>query len=797
MMAQQIEELFHASRARAPAERAEFLRSACGEDLVTRSAVQSLLTSFETSDDFLEKPAAEWIGGGAVAGSLGAGAESCIGNYRIVRVIATGGMGIVYEAQQTAPKRSVALKLLRRAFRSEAAVRRFRRESEVLGRLSHVGVAQVFEAGVQDDAGESLPYFAMELLSDAMPLTTYANTGSLDTRQRVELLCAVCEAVDYCHRQGVVHRDLKPGNILVTREGRPKVIDFGVARVHSDLESDATWHTTGAPFIGSLPYMSPEQAGLNPDAIDSQSDVYALGAIAYELLSGRMALDMGNLPPLEAARMIREDDPAPLGSLDRSYGKDMETIVATAMAKEKARRYPSVAAMLDDLQRFLRQQPIRARPTGSLAQLAKFARRNRALTGGLLTAFLGVLIGGIAAGWQGLAATRERDRAGQALAESQRVTAFVRSILQHANPKEHGQDVSVRKALDRAAERIDAELAGDSRARGAIHNTLAEAYWAIGDLDRAETHFHASLSSLPPNAPVGDSEAHCTAMQLARLYLFADRIHEAEATLSQTHERYSQKLGPDHAFVGDVLEMLGSVARARGDAVSAERQLRRALDIRRATGSDATPQFADTLIALGMALYTTSIDESIELAREVLAIRRNAGGLSAADVPWRMKQLSFFLTTRGTAEDLREAETLLREAIPLQERLSGEQSLEVATMFSELGSNLHAQGSSDGARTMLFRALDMKRSLLGKDHLEVAQTLHSIGRFLIDTGEHDEAIRILNEAMSIRRQRLGDEHTDTQCSEKLLAVAQSGVGHPDAVGAGLSRVGVGPRRRGE
>jgi len=797
MSGRNVEELFHAALARPPTERLEFLRTACGGDLDTVSAIQGLLTSFETSDDFLETPAAEWIARGAPACPSAAGVGLHIGNYRIIRQIAAGGMGIVYEAEQAAPRRTVALKLLRRGFRSEGAVRRFRRESEVLGRLSHVGVAQVFEAGVQDDAGESLPFFAMELLSDALPLTTHATAKRLDTRQRVELLCAVGEAVDYCHRQGVVHRDLKPGNILVTRDGRPKVIDFGVARVHSELESDATWHTTGAPFIGSLPYMSPEQAGLNSDAIDAQSDVYALGAIAYELLSGRMAQDIVNLPPLEAARIIREEDPAPLGRLDRSYGRDLETIVATAMAKEKARRYPSVAALLDDLRRFLGHQPIRARRTGSLTQLVKFARRHRALSGGLATAFLGVLIGGIAAGWQALTAVHERDRAEHALAESRQITSFVRSILQHANPKEHGKDVLVRQALDRAAERIDLELAGDSRTRGAIHNTLAEAYWAIGEVEQAETHFHASLSSLTPNALVGDSEAHCTALQLVRLYLFADQLQEAEEMLSRLHERYLQELGPNHAFVGDVLELLGGVAHARGNAASAERHLRQALDIRRATGSDTTTQFADTMIALGMAMYTTRIDESIELAREVLAIRRSAGGRSDTDVPWRMKQLAFFLGSRGRTEDLREAEKLLRDAIASQEDLSGQQSLELATMLSELGSHMQAQGSSDEARTMLVRALDMKRSLLGNDHLEVAQTLHSLGRFLIDTGRHDEAIRILNEAVSIRRRRLGDGRTDTVCSEKLLAVAQSAVGPPDAVGPGLSQVGVEPRQHGQ
>ncbi len=458
-MSRDVEELFHAARSRGAAERLEFLRAACGDDLETLSAVQSLLRSSETSDDFLETPAAEWFSPASSA-PFPAAPGSRIGNYRLIRQIAAGGMGIVYEAVQDAPRRTVALKLLRRGFRCEAAIRRFGRESEVLGRLSHAGVARIYEAGVQDEAGESLPFFAMEMLSDALPLTAYANSRAMDTRQRIELFCKACDAVHYCHEQGVVHRDLKPANLLVTPEGQPKIIDFGIAHLQSGTDGSATWHTTGAPLIGSLGYMSPEQISGEAGAVDRQTDVYALGVIAYELIAGRSPHDLADRPPLEAARIIREEDPAPLETVDRALGEDLQTIVATAMAKEKQRRYPSAEALAQDCRRFLRAQPIHARPPSRWYLIALFARRHRALCALGATSAVMLLVATAVSVFFALRAERQRGvaRRAEALALTEREAADYQAYIANiaaADAALRIHDVAeASRRLDRAPQRF-------------------------------------------------------------------------------------------------------------------------------------------------------------------------------------------------------------------------------------------------------------------------------------------------------------------------------------------------------
>jgi tetratricopeptide (TPR) repeat protein len=768
--AREIENLFDAALERPAAERTTFLRDSC-RVADTVAAVQSLLRSSAALGDFLETPAAEWIGCVDLPGAPSGGVGSTIGNYRIVRVIGTGGMGVVYEAQQAAPKRSVALKLLRRGFRSEASIRRFRRESEVLGRLSHVGVAQVFEAGLQDEAGESLPFFAMELLADALPLTAYANKKGLDTRQRVELLCAVDEAVDYCHRQGVIHRDLKPGNILVTHDGRPKVIDFGVATVHSNVTSEVAWQTTGAPFTGSLPYMSPEQAGINPDAVDAQSDVYALGAIAYELLSGRMVLDIEGVPPLEGARIIRDEVPTPLGTVDREYRGDMETIVATAMAKEKARRYPSAAAFAADLRRFLRHEPIQARRASALYRFRMLVYRHRALSAGLTIALAGLLVGGVAAAWQAIMVTAQRDRAEKALAESQQVTNFVQSILIQADPKAHGRNWSVHDALDRAAKRIDAEFVDASTVRAAIHETVALAYWGIGELGAAREHFVLSLDSYD-DAETSDQKArHITAIQLVRLHLYAGDLEAVDMLLSDLEDRDSNARVRDPLTTSDLISLRAQLARIQREYPRALDLFRLALELRRSAPGDQTIAIAEYTMELAATVSREGrdADTPVQLARQAVDAFRDVLGAESPTTLGGMRDLSYHLAVRGRADDLVEAESVLREALREQTRISGEHSLEAAIMFSELGAVVDQQDRPEEAQAYLERALDLKRALLGNDHLEVAQTEFNLGKFLARHGNTADAVPFLGDSLRIRRQRLAPMHPDMALSLRRLA----------------------------
>ena len=319
-----------------------------------------------------------------------------IGTFTLKRIIGSGGMGTVYEAMQEQPRRRVAVKMMKRGITSKSALRRFEFESQLLGRLQHPGIAQVYEAGTHDDGSGGVPYFAMEYISSARTLTEYAVDRKLGTRERLSLFAKVCDAVQHGHLKGVVHRDLKPGNILVDSSGQPKIIDFGVARsTDSDL-AVTTLQTDVGQLVGTLQYMSPEQVEADPSDIDARSDVYALGVVLYELLTGKPPYDVRQAAIHEAVRMVREEEPTKLSTIDRHLQGDIETIAIKALEKDRDRRYQSATALEEDIQHYLSDEPISARPPGAIDYLRRFARKHKAAAVSIVAVFI-VLVGAVIA----------------------------------------------------------------------------------------------------------------------------------------------------------------------------------------------------------------------------------------------------------------------------------------------------------------------------------------------------------------------------------------------------------------
>ncbi len=387
----EVESLFIAAMEVPGDRRSAFLAERCAHDDELRREVESLLGHASGSIGMLDVP--------PVAAPIGATfnnepvrfetalpADKRIGSYKVVRFLGAGGMGVVYLAEQERPRRTVALKIIRGAVASPSLLRRFEHEAEILGRMHHAGIAQIYEAGIAETDVGSQPFIAMELV-EGPPITDFVEARRLTTAERLELLARVCDAIHHAHQRGVIHRDLKPSNILVDAHGQPKILDFGVARaMDADLQV-TTLRTSVGQLIGTLPYMSPEQIAADPSEIDNRSDVYALGVIAFELLAGKLPFDLRSRSIPEAARIIRDDPPTRLSAIDRTLRGDVETIVAKAMAKDKARRYQSAAELAEDIRRHLAGQPIAARESSAAELLRRSLRRYRgALAAGVIIA---------------------------------------------------------------------------------------------------------------------------------------------------------------------------------------------------------------------------------------------------------------------------------------------------------------------------------------------------------------------------------------------------------------------------
>ena len=331
-----------------------------------------------------------------------------IGHYRIKRIIAAGGMGVVYEAIQEHPRRTVALKIVKQGIASRSALRRFEYESQILARLRHPGIAQIYEAGMHDDGSGGVPFFAMEYIAAAKDLIDYARSKDLPTRKRLELFDKVCDAVHHGHQKGIIHRDLKPANILVDTSGQPKIIDFGVARATDSDLAMPTLQTDVGQLVGTVQYMSPEQIEADPHDIDTRSDVYALGVVLYKLLTDTLPYDVSGTVIYEATRMVREQQPKKLGTIRRELRGDIETIVTHALEKDRDRRYQSCIELASDIRRYLASRPIQARPPSITYTFRTFVKRNKVVVAAIAAVFVALVSGIVGTTWQKRRADEQR-----------------------------------------------------------------------------------------------------------------------------------------------------------------------------------------------------------------------------------------------------------------------------------------------------------------------------------------------------------------------------------------------------
>jgi hypothetical protein len=591
-----------------------------------------------------------------------------IGRYKITRLIGEGGMGAVYEAEQDQPRRTVALKVIKAGMASPELLRRFAQESQALGRLQHPGIAQIFDAGTADTGHGPQPYFAMEFIR-GKELREYAGKQQLTTRQRLEIVVKICDAVHHAHQRGLIHRDLKPGNILVDGNGQPKILDFGVARV-TDSDAQATMQTDVGQLVGTLAYMSPEQVLADPLELDTRSDVYALGVILYELLAGRLPYNISKRLH-EALQTIREEDPSRLSAISRTYRGDIETIVAKALEKDKARRYASAAELAADIAHHLKDEPIVALPPTTRYQLQKFARRHKALVGGIAAVFVVLLVGVIVSTWQALragraetAAVTERDRAtaaertatlardealaakgvavaaesraklerDRAIAEKDRAdteSATAKAVSEFLQKNLFEQitggaqrpaspDLSVSGALDRAAVRIDGAFDKQPLVEAGVREAVASAYMSLSLFEKAAPQIERALALRRPVQGNEDKDVLKASHILASIYANQRKFAESANLLAAIVAIHKRRFGAEHpdslryaldlAAVYLVAEKLDRAETVAGEVV----------DLRRRT---LAAGHKDTINAM---IILASIHDKQKKIKEGLAVAMNA-----------------------------------------------------------------------------------------------------------------------------------------------------------------------------
>lgn len=703
-----------------------------------------------------------------------------VGRYRIKRIIASGGMGTVFEAMQEQPRRVVALKLMRSGMTSRSALRRFDYEAQILARLRHPGIAQIYEAGTHGEGHSAVPFFAMEYVPGARTLTEFAEWKKLGVGDRLALFAEVCDAVHHGHQKGVIHRDLKPGNILVDSSGQVKVIDFGVARATDSDMAVTTLQTDVGQLVGTVQYMSPEQVEADPHDLDTRSDVYALGVVLYELLTGRLPYDVSQKAVFEATRLIREHAPTRMSTVDLSLRGDVETICLKALEKDRDRRYQSALDLAQDIRRYLHHEPIAARPPSLTYQLRVFARRNRLACAAIGAVFLVAVAAAVVSTGFAVQATRARNDAIGAeqvarseAAKADAVNRFLQDMLASADPSDgrNPADVTVREVLDQAAATIGVGLANQPELEAALRSTVGGTYYMLGLFDQCEPHLQRALELRRARAEVDADGLAGILNQVGDLRVRQGRYAEgAELHREAVAICTRQSQGRDTAVLADSLQKLGAALRYLGENEAAEPLYVQSLEMRRRLFGDSSPEVSASLNNLGFLYrHLGRLDDAERALRESLSIRQSLMGPDDRRIAVTMNNLGSVLYKRG---DLANAERMFRDSYEMLERLYGTDHTTTATSLFGLAKALGDQGREAESEALLRRVLAIDRARYGNQHPEVAIDLRAVAELASKRGAHEEAIAMLQEAVAIRRGQGAAGQRDLEDDLKALSLAQ-------------------------
>ena len=818
-----LQDLFNAALERPDAaERARFLDEACGADAGLRERVEKLLRAADEIGGFMAQPSRKPADldlnqTGRVVIPLTEKSGDKIGRYKLLQQIGEGGCGVVYMAEQEEPvRRRVALKVIKLGMDTKQVIARFEAERQALALMDHPNIARVLDAGATETGR---PYFVMELVRGSK-ITEFCDENKLSTEDRLNLFMLVCQAIQHAHQKGVIHRDIKPSNILVTiNDGVPvpKVIDFGIAKATAGRLTDQTLFTAFEQFIGTPAYMSPEQAVLTSLDIDTRSDIYSLGVLLYELLTGSPPFDQKELLAAgldEMRRIIRETEPPrPSNRLNTMAAAaltttahhrhtepprlvhvvrgDLDWIAMKCLEKDRARRYETPNALAADIRRHLENEPIVARPPSRLYEFQRTVQRHKFGFAAAAALILVLMLGVVISTWQAVRATKaerlandrlsevaaERDAKEQARQEAEAISTFMGEVIQSPDPTRDGRNIQVVELLDRAAKKLETELADQPGRRADLQGRLASTYYALGLYreaiplqEKVRDYYVASLGQENPTTLK-------TMIDLAIYYLKAGRqdealkLHEEVLTLSRKVN------GPEHPATLNAMHNVAisySVASRRGEALKLHEEV---LPLSRKVNGMEHPATLKAMHNLAVSYADAGRrDEALKLREEGLTLSRRVNG------PEHPATLSTMITLADSFRDAGrrgEALKLHEEALTLYRKVLGPEHPDTLGAMHRLSNSYADAGRRDDALKLREEVLTIRRKVNGPEHPDSLAAMHNLAISYDVAGRRDDALKLREEALLLYRKVLGPEHSATLSAMHNLANSYAEAGRRD------------------